>query len=209
MNTQETLQWRYATKIFDTDKHIPEEDLNSILGTANLTATSYGLQPFKFVVVQNQETKDSLVEHSFGQQHVAKNSYLIVLAARTDINADYITEYTKRVEQVREMPAGSMNDFKEAMINGMASKTQEERIVWAQEQTYIVLGTIMVAAAEKKIDGCPMKGFDAEAYDKILGLTEKNLHATVLFPIGYRSESDQTQHDAKVRKPLNDMVVRI
>jgi len=209
MNIQELLEWRYATKVFDATKKVSEKDLNSLLKEANLSATSYGLQPFKFVVIGDQEIKDSLVEHSYGQKQVAENSHLIVLAVRTDIDADYIADYIASIEETRELPKGSVDDFKNIMLSAFNDLTQEQKTVWAQKQAYIILGTLMIVAAAKKIDGCPMEGFDPKAYDKILGLTKKNLHATLIFPIGYRAETDETQHYVKVRKSLNDIVVKI
>ena len=209
MNIQKLLEWRYATKVFDVDKHVSEEDINGILREASTAATSYGLQPFKFVVIGDQKIKNSLVEHSFGQRHVADNSYLIVLAARTDVNTDYITEYIERIEQARGLESGSIDNFGNMMIDDLTNRTEEERLVWAQKQAYIALGTLMIAATAREIDGCPMEGFNPEAYNKVLGLTDRNLYATVIFPIGYRSKSDETQNYVKVRKALDDMVVRM
>ena len=209
MNIKELLEWRYATKEFDVNKKVSEEDLTGLLEDANLSATAYGLQPFEFVVVSNQEVKDSLVEHSYGQKQVAENSHLVVLAARTDIDENYITEYTERIEKIRDLPKGSVDEFKNMMLSVFTNMPQQDKMVWAQKQAYIILGTLMVSAASRKIDSCPMEGFDPEAYDKVLGLTEKNLHATLAFPIGYRLETDKTQQYIKVRKSLDDIVVRI
>lgn len=206
-NIIENLKWRYATQVFDTSKEIPADNLHSILEAGNLTATAYGLQPLKMVVVTDVEKRRSLVNSAYGQPHVAENSVLIVLAARTDIDEAFITEYTNRIEAIRELPAGSADGFKQSMMNDLPNRTQEARLTWAQKQCYIVLGTLMAAASELKIDNHAMEGFNPTEFNQLLGLNELNLTATVILALGYRSETDKNQHLAKVRKQLKDIVV--
>ncbi len=209
MSIIEHLQWRYATKAFDTNKTVSTEDLTHILEAGRLAATSFGLQPFKIIVVTDEAIKAKLVEKAWNQTHVQHNSALLVLAARTDIDEAMISEYTTRIETTRGLPAGSVDGYKDMMVGTLTTRTPEERVMWAQKQCYIALGTMMVAAAERKIDHCPMEGFDPAAFDEILGLAAKNLHATVILPIGYRSSEDATQHYAKVRQPMNVFVETI
>jgi len=209
MNTHEILHWRYATKKFDTSKNLPAEDLNYILEAGNLAATSYGLQPFGIVVVTDTEKKQTLMEAAYGQQHIAENGALLVLCARTDVNADFVAEFTARLERTRGLAAGAADSYKDTMVGSIERRSPEEVLTWSQKQAYIVLGTMMVAAAEKLVDGCPMEGFDPLKFDEILGLTEHNLHATNLLTLGYRSAEDATQHAAKVRRDLADIVVRM
>ncbi len=208
MTIQQALAWRYATAQFDTSKSIPEADLNSILEAGNLAATAYGLQPFTFVVVTDQALKESLVAHAYGQNHIAQNSALIVLAARTDIDETYITEYTTRIETTRGLPAGTVEGFKGMMVGDLTNRTPEARLTWAQKQSYIALGTMMAAASELEIDNHALEGFNPEKFNEVLGLDAHNLHATTLLALGYRSTDDTTQHYAKVRKPLTDIVLR-
>jgi nitroreductase len=209
MHTQNYLNWRYATKKFDTSKEVAAADLDYILAAGNLAATSYGLQPFKIVVVTNPEMKKALVPHAYNQEHIGENSALLVLAARTDIDADFITEYTNRIETTRGLPAGAVDGYKDMMVGHLTSLPTEARIVWAQKQAYIALGSMMIAAAEKEIDSCPMEGFDPAAFNEVLGLAAHNLQATVLLPIGFRSSEDATQEYKKVRHSLADIVVNI
>jgi len=209
MHTKQSLEWRYATKAFDTEKDLPAADLNYILECGNLAATSFGLQPFGLVVVTDQAKKDALMKAAYGQIQVGQNGALVVLCARTDVDEAFITNYTNRIESVRGLEAGSVDGYKDVMVGALTSKTFDEVLIWSQKQTYIVLGSMMIAAAEKMIDGCPMEGFDAAAFNEILGLKEHNLHATSLLPLGYRAESDDTQHYAKVRRELKDVVVRM
>lgn len=209
MTTHESLQWRYATKQFDTSRELPAADLDYILEAGNLAATSYGLQPFGIVVVTDEKKKEMLKEAAFGQTHVAENSALLVVCARTDVDADFISEFARRIERVRDLEEGASKDYEELMIGDLTNRDDASRLAWAQKQAYIVLGTMMVAAAEKQVDGCPMEGFSPAQFDKILELEERNLHASALLALGYRSPEDETQHWAKVRRDLDDVVVRI
>jgi nitroreductase / dihydropteridine reductase len=207
MSIIENLQWRYATQQFDTSKAIPEADLTAILNAGNLAATAYGLQPFQFVVVNDQATKDSLVPHAYGQTHFAHNSALVIIAARTDLDEAYITEYVERMAAVRGMDVAMLDGFKGMMVGDLTNRTPEARLAFAKEQAFIALGTMMAAASELHIDNHAMTGFDAAKFNETLGLESMNLHATVALALGYRSSDDAWQHYAKVRKDLNDMIV--
>ena len=205
----ENLQWRYATKAFDTSKELPAADLDYILEAGRLSASSYGLQPFKIVVVTDEAKKQELMGHAYGQAHVGANSALIVLAARTDVDEAMIADYTARIEATRGLPAGATDGYKDMMVGHLTNLPVEVRTTWAQKQAYIALGSMMVAAAEKMVDGCPMEGFSSDAFNETLGLAAHNLTATVIFPVGYRAASDDTQHYAKVRRTAEDMIVRM
>jgi nitroreductase / dihydropteridine reductase len=209
MSIIENLQWRYATQKFDTSKEIAPADLNTILQAGNLAATAYGLQPFQMVVVKDQAKRDALVEHAYGQEHFAKNSALVILAARTDIDEAYITEYIERTARIRSMDVAMLDGFKNMMLGDTNSRGEAGRLAFAQLQAYIALGTMMAAASELHIDNHAMSGFNADAFDDVLGLKAMNLHATVALALGYRAEDDAWQHYAKVRKDMKDIVVTI
>lgn len=209
MHTKKSLEWRYATKKFDTSKELPAADLEYILESGNLAATSYGLQPFQIVVVTDEAKKKALVPHAYNQAHVGENAALIVLVARTDIDAAFIAQYTNLIEKERGLPTGSVDGYKNSMVGHFTNLAAADRLVWAQKQAYIALGTMMVAAAEREVDNCPMEGFDATMFDQILDLNKLNLHATVILALGYRSTEDETQNYKKVRQTIEDIVVRI
>lgn len=205
----DALKWRYATLTFNTEKKVPEADLHTILEAGNLAATAFGLQPFEFVVVTNQAVKDSLVPHAYGQEHIAKNSALVVLAIRTDINEAYITEYIERIARTRNVPVEMLDGFKQSMLSAMEMKGQDGRNAWAAKQAYIALGSMMAAASELRVDNHGAEGFNPEKFDEILGLTEKNLHATVLLMLGYRTDTPDEKEkmfQVKVRKNYDDIV---
>ncbi len=205
----DSLKWRYATQVFDTSKEIPEKDLRIILDAGNLAATAFGLQPFEFVVVKDQAVKESLVPHAYGQEHIAKNSALVVLAIRADIDETYITEYVERIGRTRGVPVEMLDGFKQSMLGAMSMKGADGRNAWAQKQAYIALGTMMAAASELRIDNHGAEGFDPEKFDEILGLKAKNLHATVLLMLGYRTDTPDDKEkmfQIKVRKDYDDIV---
>ncbi|MBY0538660.1 NAD(P)H-dependent oxidoreductase [Patescibacteria group bacterium] len=205
----ENLKWRYATKGFDTSKELPAADLDYILEAGRMSATSFGLQPFKIVMVTDEAKKQTLMGHAWNQAHVGENSALIILAARTDVDEAMIADYTARIEATRGLPAGAVDGYKDMMVGSLTSRPIEHRTIWAQKQCYIALGTMMMAAAERGVDSCPMEGFSSEGFDEVLGLTAHNLTASVILPVGYHAESDATQHYAKVRRTAEDMIVRM
>ena len=205
----ENLQWRYATKKFDTSKELAESDLNTILEAGNLAASSFGLQPYQVVVVKDVAKKMALLEPAYGQTQIAENGALIVLAVRTDLDADYVAEYTARIENTRGLPVGAVDDYKDMMVGSVTSRTPEANLAWAQKQTYIALGTMMASASELHIDNAGLEGFNPDKFDEVLGLATMNLHASVLLVLGYRSTDDLTQNYAKVRKNIKDIVVII
>ncbi len=203
----EALAWRYAVNQFDTEKKVPEETVEKILTAGNLMPTAYGLQPFAFVVVSDEAIKQSLIEHAYGQKHVAENSHLIVIAARTDIDEAFVSEYTARIEATRNLPAGSADGFKTVMVGDIVARTEAERIVWAKRQAFLALGGMMAQASLLEVDNHALEGFSPSGFDEVLGLKEKNLTAGVLLAIGYRSATDEWQHYAKVRRDLSDIVI--
>lgn len=207
-NLVDALSFRYATNTFDTEKKVSDADLSYILEAGNLMPTAFGLQPFRMIVIEDQATKDALVEHSWGQRHVADNSHLVVLAARTDVDEAMITEYTARIEATRGLPAGTTEGFKQMMVGSLTGLTPEARLTWAQKQAYIALGGLIAAASEKGIDNHALEGFVPAKYNEILGLDAKQLHATVILALGYRSPADDGQNYKKVRVALDDMAVR-
>lgn len=205
----DSLKWRYATNRFNTAKVISESDLSYVLTAGNLMPTSYGLQPFRIIAIVDQSTKEKLREATFGQAHAIDNGALIVLAVRTDIDEAMITEYAARIEKTRDLQEGAASGFKKMIVDDIVARTPEEKLVWAQKQAYIALGGMIAAASELGIDNHGLEGFNAAAYNEILGLSEKNLHATVLLALGYRAENDESQNHAKVRVPPEEMIIRI
>jgi nitroreductase / dihydropteridine reductase len=198
------LNWRYATKKMNGET-IQYEKLNLILAAANLAATSYGLQPFKITVVSNHETKLKLQKASYDQPQVGSCSHALVFCVPLKITEEYIEKFIKLIASERKMPLSSLEDYKNTMLNTVGALPPEQQQIWSAKQAYISLGTALAAAAEQKIDACPMEGFDSAQFDTILGLTEKGFKSVVMMVLGYRSESDETAKYVKVRKSKEEM----
>ena len=209
MTLIEKLQNRYATKKFDPTKKVSKEKITLILKAANLSASSFGLQPYKFVLVNNEEKRRALINYSFGQTKVIEASHLLVLAIRTDINENFVEDYIHFVEKERELPEGALKEYKTMVSNFIKSLDTLKKHQWAAKQAYIAMGTLLIACAEEGVDSCPMEGFVAEKYDEVLGLKEKQLASVLVLPIGYAAEDDPYKALKKVRRPLEDMIQEI
>ncbi len=203
------LQWRYATKKFDTSKKVSEEDLATLLEAVQLSASSYGLQPYHVFIITDTELRKKLQPVSWGQTQIVDSTYLVVLANKTEVDAEWIEAYLKNISETRSIPLDSLNEYREMMHGNLLNLSTEEKSKWSAKQTYIALGNLLSAAATLKIDTTPMEGFDATAYNEILGLTDKGLNACVVTAIGYRSEDDASQHYAKVRQPKKELITQI
>ena len=208
-NIIENRTWRYATKKFDSTKKISDEDFELLLESVRLSASSYGLQPYHIFVVSDQEIREKLKPVSWGQSQITDASHLLVLANQTDFGGELVDDYLVNLSEIRNIPIEELKDYSDFAKSKLVDLPKNIKNNWAAKQVYIALGNLMQAAAELKIDTCPMEGFEAEAYDKILGLTEKGLTATVVIPVGYRSDEDETQHLAKVRKSNKELFTHI
>lgn len=204
MSLVKDLNWRYATKNM-TGEAVSEEQLNTILEATNLAATSYGLQPFTVIVVENKGIKEQLQAAAYGQAQVGSSSHVLVFTVPLKITEADIQAFVNNVATTRSIPVNVLDGYKGMMLSTVGALPAEQQQIWATKQAYIALGTALAAAAEQKVDACPMEGFDAEAFDKILGLNEKGLKAVVIMPMGFRADSDQTAHFAKVRKSNEHM----
>jgi len=203
------LNWRMATKTFDPSKKISEADFDLLLEAIRLTPSSYGLQPWKFVVVKNAEIREKLQAASFGQKQVADASHLIVLCAKTSLGQADVDGYIQKTAQVRGLAEENLAGFKN-MLNGfVGSKNQEALQVWAMKQVYIALGNFLISCAMANIDTCPMEGFDAAAYNQILDLEKYGVTATVVCPVGYRLENAPEINDKKVRFSKEELIIEV
>jgi len=201
--------WRYATKKFDATKKVSNEDLETLIEATRLSASSYGLQPYHILVISNQETKEQLKPASWNQSQITDASHIIVFANATDFGEELVDDYVANVSQTRNIPEEGLRGYADFMKSKLIDLPLETKDSWTAKQAYIAFGNLMQAAAELKIDTCPMEGFESEKYNEILGLEDKNLNAAVVLAIGYRSEEDETQHYAKVRKSTEELFTLI
>ncbi len=205
----ESQNWRYATKKFDATKKISNTDLDILKEAVRLTSSSYGLQPYKVLIIENPEVRAKLQPASWGQTQTVDASHLIVFANYTKIDSSDIDAFFKNICDTRNMPIDPLLGYKEFMTNSINSKSNEEINIWNQKQTYLALGNLLNAAADLKIDVCPMEGFVSEQYNEILGLDKLSLNASLVATVGYRSSEDATQHYKKVRKSNEDLFITI
>lgn len=208
-NILEHRTWRYATKKFDATKKISHQDLNSLLEATRLSASSYGLQPYHVFVISDPEVRERLKPVSWNQSQITDASHLIVFAHATDFGEELVDDFITNLSDTRNIPLDGLNGYAEMMKSNLVGLPTDVKASWAGKQVYIALGNALQAAAELKIDTCPMEGFRAEEYNKILGLTEKDLNAAVVLAVGYRSEEDQTQNLPKVRKSKEELFTHI
>ena len=209
MSSLNSLQWRYATKKFDTSKQLSPEQIDILKQCFNLTATSYGLQPLQLVVIKHKELQEKLLPHSFQQQQIVTASHLLVICIEKNIDAEFINRYFELTKNIRNTPEEILKPFREFLLKDFGAKPQQELEQWAINQAYLALGNLLTVCAEEKIDACPMEGFDAEKYDEILKLKEKNLKSVLILPVGYRAEDDIFADFEKVRRPLKQTVIEI
>ena len=205
----ENLEWRYATKKFNAEKKIAKADLEILKQAVRLSASSYGLQPYHVILVENEALRTKIKAAAYNQNQITEASDLLIFATITDVGAKDVNDYIENMAAVRAIPAASLKGFEDMMNNVVTGLTPEAKENWTAKQTYIALGTLLSAAADLKIDATPMEGFNAEAVNEILNLKEKGLSATLIVTLGYRHEDDATQHLKKVRKPNEELFITL
>lgn len=201
----ESLEWRYAAKHYDSSKLISDTDLEILKESIRLTPSSYGLQPFQVLIIENKEIREKLKEASFGQGSVADASHLFVFAAKKSLDSLYVDTYMENVAKARILQIEQTRGFGDYIKGAISSLTEEQFIHWNTKQAYIALGFLLHTAAHLRVDATPIEGFNPAAFDEILGLSEKDLTSIVICPVGFRSKDDKNQFQAKVRKHHNDL----
>ncbi len=196
----QSLKWRYAVKQFDAAKKIPEETWKALEDALVLTPSSYGLQPWKFLVITNQALREKLVPHSWNQRQVADCSHLVAILTKTKIDSNDINAWVARLAEVRGTTPEQLAAYRQMMLGDIVEGPRAQYAAdWAARQAYIALGNLMTSAALLSIDTCPMEGFVPAKYDEILGIQHSKWTTTVLCPCGYRSLDDKNAKAIKVR----------
>lgn len=206
MDIQAALNWRYAVRKFTTEK-LPDTRVRALLDATRKSASSYGLQPYKLIVIASRDIREKLLPVSFGQQKVLDCSHLVVFAAQRNVGDDTVDQYVERLIRLRCVTQESVADYASHMKGALASKTLAEKREWAHQQAYIALGTFLTSAAIMQIDSCPMTGIEHDAYDEILGLKDRGLETSAIAALGYRSPEDTSAFGQKVRVDYEDFVL--
>jgi len=201
------LNWRYATKVFDAGKKIPADIWQALEQALVLTPSSYGLQPYRFLVIRDPAKRAALLPHTWNQRQVVDASHFIVFTARTQMKQSDVEKLIERTVGVRKIPADSLKFYRDMMmgdiVNGARGKIAHE---WATRQAYIALGNLMTCAAVLGVDACPMEGFVPAEYDRLLGLNGSGYAAVVCCALGYRAAADKYANLPKVRYETADLV---
>ena len=175
----------------------------------SLSASSCGLQPYEILVVEDKELRSKLQPAAWGQSQITEASHLIVLANQSTFGEELVDDYLSNVSETRNIPAKDLKGYADFMKSKLMPLSESAKSTWTARQTYIALGNLLSAAADLKIDSCPMEGFDNAQFNELPGLKEKGLNAAVIVAVGYRSDEDSTQHYIKVRKSKADLITHI
>lgn len=209
MNKQiiEALQWRYAVKKFDAAKKISEENWQTLAESLRLSASSYGFQPWKFLVVQNPEVRKQLRNFSWNQSQVEDCSHLVVFAFLKKIDLNYVDRYIRRMVEVRGGTAENYKGFRDnANAKLLTGRRANDLDHWAERQSFIAMGQLLETAALLKVDSCPMEGIEPAEYDRILGLENSEYQTIAAVALGYRHPEDKYQHLPKVRFSQEEII---
>jgi len=203
----DALQWRYATKVFDPAKKLPADVWSALEQALVLTPSSYGLQPYQFLVVQDPAKRAALLPQSWGQKQVVDCSHFVVFTARINMTEADVDKLISRMVAIRGVPSDSLTFYRDMMlgdvVSGARGKIAHE---WATRQCYIALGNLMTAAAILGVDACPMEGIVPPEYDKILNLNDSGYATVVACALGYRAVNDKYAVLPKVRYAVQDVV---
>ncbi len=204
----EDLNWRHAVKAYDPTKKVSQENLNKILEAARLAPTSSGLQPFRIVVVENQELKNKMVKGALNPEVMKDCSHVLVFAAWDQYSDEKIDKVYDHHTEVRDLPKGRFDSYTTMLKKLYSEQTPEEHFAHTARQSYISLALAMAQAAELRIDCTPAEGFSNDVVDEILDLRKQGLRSVTLLYVGYRdADSDWMSTMKKVRIPMEEFVI--
>lgn len=198
-------KWRYATKKFDTEKKLSDSNLNNLKQAIQLAPSSYGLQPFKVLIIEDEKTRQKLSPVSWNQPQITEASHLFVFAAKKGMDKSYIDQFVKLRADIQGKSQEELQAYGDFIYNSVKDRSTEDLTQWNSKQVYIALSNLLTACANLRLDACPMEGFDNNAYDQILGLEEQGLHAVAVVAVGYRSAEDSYASLEKVRFPEEEL----
>lgn len=203
------LEWRTAVKKFNPIKKVSPEELDLLLRAVQLAPSSGGLQPYRILLIEDEKIRAELCAKAYEQSQIVDCTALMVFAVETKIDPALVGRYIDLIAEVRRIERSSLEGFEQAINSGIGTRNLEDNIVWANKQAYIALGVLIAAAADLRVDVCPMEGFNTAGFDQVLGLKELGLTTSVIAAIGHRSHTDVYSNLAKVRKPADELFIRL
>ena len=208
-NFIKNANWRYATKKFDTTKKVSKEDLETLKEAIRLSASSYGLQPYKVLIIYNPELRAQLQPAAWGQSQIVDASQLLIFANITNFGDAEIDAFIKNLTETRGIPVEAVQGYADFMKSKISILPVDKRNIWTSKQTYLAMGNLLNAAADLNVDVTPMEGFEPEKVNEILGLDKLGLNASLIATVGYRHNEDDTQHYVKVRKSNEELFINL
>ena len=208
-NFIKNANWRYATKKFDTIKKVSNEDLEILKEAIRLSASSYGLQPYKVLIIDNPELRAQLQPAAWGQSQIVDASQLLIFANITNFGDAEIDAFIKNLTETRGIPVEAVQGYADFMKSKISILPVDKRNIWTSKQTYLAMGNLLNAAADLNVDVTPMEGFEPEKVNEILGLDKLGLNASLIATVGYRHNEDDTQHYVKVRKSNEELFINL
>lgn len=206
----EALRWRYATKVFDPTRRIPEATWKALEEALVLSPSSFGLQPYRFVVVNDSAKRQQLMPHAWNQRQVVDASHFVVFAARTSVTEAEIDALIRRIAEVRGVSPDQLAGYRQMMVGSLLTPAFAPLAPhWTAHQAYLALGNLLTTAALLGVDACPLEGFEPPAFDRLLGLAEQGLHAVACCALGYRAAQDKLASLPKVRMPAERLFLRV
>jgi nitroreductase len=203
-----SLLWRRAVKLFDPSRTIPADKWETLEQSLVLAPSSYGLQPWKFFVIKSHAVKQQLPDAAWGQPQPRDCSHFVVFAARRTVDAAFVQTYIDRIATIRNVPPHSLNGLRDAILS-KTSRMGTDHLPWTRRQCYIPLGLLLQTAAQLEIDACPMEGIIPDRIDTLLGISQSPWTSVVACALGYRSQTDTSATEPKVRFAPGDVVVHI
>ena len=204
------LNWRYATKEFDAKKKLSDKDVETLVETLRLSPSSFGLQPWKFIVVTNPDIRSKIRAAAWNQPQVTDASHLIVFTVEKNVDDAFVDKYVADVAQTRGVSVADLKSYGDMMKGAVKARGSAEAVKnWSARQVYIALGNLLTSVAVLGIDACPMEGFDPKKVDEILGLDKLGVESLVFAAIGYRLNEDEAKKYKKVRFPKSEVVVEV
>ncbi len=203
------LNWRYAVKKYDKNKHIPADEIDILKESIRLSPSSMGLQAYQVIDVQSPEMRQKLFEASHNQSQILDASHVFIFCNMVEIPESYIDSQIDNMSKIRSMPGDSLHGYRNALLHSIQKREREKRNTWTSKQTYIALGSLVQTAARLRIDATPIEGYETGLFNEILGLEQLGLHAAVVCALGYRSPEDKYQYLKKVRKPVEQLFITV
>jgi len=207
-NIIEALNWRYATKQFDSSKKLSAEQFETLLETARLSPSSYGLPTWKVINVESKEIRQKLREAGYNQAQFTDASHVLVFASVMKIDDELVHAFIENLAKERGMEVKALEQYSNTIKGVTGMMTQDQKRSWAEKQAYIGMGMILLVAAENRIDACPIEGFDKAKFDEILGLSEEGLTSAAVIALGFRDEKDAFAVMKKVRPKPEEFIIK-